>query len=109
MRHVVFLSKEELRPRFGYAVDSDRTVFVRRDLPRCVREFVLAHELYHLQDEAHWWVWREIKANVAGGLKQPLGFIVCILMSLAPYRLSYYWKRITGKDEYDGKNPHRSS
>ena len=99
MEKVIFLSKEELHPRFGYAVPSNRTVFVRRDLPRCVREFVSAHELYHLQDRAYWWVWREIKANIAGALKHPVGFMVCVLMSLAPYRLRYYWKRITGEDE----------
>ena len=99
MQKVIFLNKAELYPRFGYAVPSTGTVYVRRDLPRCVREFVLAHELYHLQDRAHWWVRREIKANIVGALRHPLGFIICILMSFAPYRLSYYWKRMIGDDE----------
>ena len=32
-------------------------------------------------------------------LFEPLGFIVCAMMSLAPYRLKYYWKRIIGEVE----------
>ena len=99
MQKVIFLSKEKLRPKFGCAVVSKRTVVVRRDLSRCLREFVLVHELYHLQDNAHWWVWRERKANIAAALKEPNGFIVCILMSLAAYLLSYYCERITGEDD----------
>ena len=99
MQKVIFLSKEELHPRYGYAAPFSGTVFVRRDLPRCVREFVLVHELYHPQDRTHWWVRREIKANIVGALRHPLGFIICILMSFAPYRLSYYWKRMIGDDE----------
>ena len=29
--------------------------------------------------------------------KHPIGFLVYILMSLAPFRLRYYWKRIISK------------
>ena len=29
--------------------------------------------------------------------KHPIGFMACVLMSLAPYRLKYYWQRIIGK------------
>jgi hypothetical protein len=95
MPEIICQTKKELYPRFGYA--SEQVAYVRGDLPNCVRKFVTEHELYHLRDDAKWWVWREIKANIAGALKHPLGFLGCVLMSLAPYRLRYYWKRIISK------------
>lgn len=79
---------------FGYAQLSEQIAYVREDLPKCVKNFVIVHELYHLRDRAQWWVWREIKANAAGGIKHPLGFTLCVLMSLTPHRLGYYWKRM---------------
>ena len=99
MAEIINLSKEKLHPRFGYAVPSKQVAYVRGDLPNCVRKFVTVHELYHLKDKFRWWVWREIKANTAGTIKHPIGFMVCVLMSLAPYRLWYYWRRIIGRDE----------
>jgi hypothetical protein len=99
MVKVLYCTKEQLYPRYGYAVRSKKVFYVRDDLPGFVKEFVTAHELYHLRDKAMWWVWREIKANTVGALKHPVGFVICALMSLAPYRLWYYWKRVTGKDE----------
>jgi hypothetical protein len=98
MPEIIYQTKKELHPRFGYALPSEQVAYVRGDLPNCVRKFVTAHELYHLRDKAQWWVWREIKANISGALKHPLGFLGCVLMSLAPYRLRYYWKRIISKD-----------
>ena len=98
MPEIIHLSKEELYPRFGYALPSRQRAYVREDLPRCVKNFVTLHELYHLQDQTSWWVAREIKANLAGARKHPIGFIVCLLMSFAPYRLKYYWRRIIGED-----------
>ena len=99
MPEIIYQTKKELYPRFGYTQPSEQIAYVRGDLPNCVRKFVTVHELYHLQDKAGWWVSREIKATIAGALKHPLGFIVCVLMSLAPYRLWYYWRRITRRDE----------
>ena len=99
MPEVFYCTKDQLYPRFGYAVPSKQVAYVRDDLPGLVKEFVTAHELYHLGDKTKWWVWREIKANTAGAFKHPMGFAICALMSLAPYRLWYYWKRISGKGE----------
>ena len=99
MTEIILSTKEKLYPRFGYSLPSKQIAYVRDDLPECVRKFVTAHELYHLRDKARWWVWREIKANIAGAFEHPIGFMVCVLMSLAPYRLRYYWKRFTGEDE----------
>ena len=99
MPEIFYCSKDLLYPRFGYAVPSQQVAYVRDDLPGFVKEFVSAHELYHLGDKTKWWVWREIKANIAGAFKHPMGFAICALMSLAPYRLLYYWKRISDKAE----------
>jgi hypothetical protein len=91
---VAYASKEELHPRFGYAVLEIQLAYVRRDLPGCVREFVREHELYHLGDKSRWWLWREIRANAAGALKHPLGFALCLFLSLTPSRLRYYAERV---------------
>ena len=99
MPEIVHLSKQAIHPRFGYAVPSEQKAFVREDLPRCVREFVTVHELYHLKDRAKWWVWKEVKANMAGALRHPVGFALCVVLSLAPARLHYYCKRAAGKEE----------
>ena len=99
MPKILYSSKNQLYPRFGCAFPSKQLAYVRDDLPGCVKKFVAVHELYHLGDKAKWWVWREIKANMAGAFKHPLGFALCALISLAPYRLWYYWQRITGRAE----------
>ena len=97
MPQITYVPREKLYPRFGYALPARQIAYVREDLPNPVKKFVTVHERYHLGDHAKWWVWREIRANIAGALKHPIGFMVCVLMSLAPYRLRYYWQRIVGK------------
>jgi hypothetical protein len=99
MAEIMYKSKEDLFPKFGYASRDRKTAYVREDLPACVRDFVALHELYHLKDKSTWWIWREIKANAHGALHRPLGFLLCVLMSLQPYRLRYYWDRLTGVEE----------
>ena len=94
MAEVILLNKERLHPRFGYAHPSKQMAYVRADLPKCVRAFVTFHELYHLKDKAKWRVWREVKATMYGGLRHPIGFLACLLMSLTPHRLGYYLGRI---------------
>jgi hypothetical protein len=99
MAEIMYQSKEDLFPKFGYASRDRKTAYVREDLPACVKDFVALHELYHLKDKSTWWIWREIKANAHGALHRPLGFLLCVLMSLQPYRLRYYWDRLTGVEE----------
>ena len=91
---VVYLPRAELDPRFGQADMAAQIAYVRQDLPGPVRRFVAAHEVYHLYDDAVWWIWREIKANVAAAWKHPLGFLLCACMSLSPSRLRFYLQRI---------------
>ncbi len=88
-----YVSKKKLYPAFGDTYNEKNIVFVRKDLPLAVKKFVKEHELYHLKDKSKNWVWREIKANVYGLFKHPFGFLLCVIMSLAPYRLRFYFKR----------------
>jgi hypothetical protein len=96
MPEVIYQTREDLYPRFGLALPDKQQVYVREDLPGCVKRFVINHELYHLVDKAQWWVLREVKATVHATMRHPIGFIACVLMSLAPYRLKYYGQRILG-------------
>lgn len=87
------VEKKALFPKFGHADVQNQIAYVRADLPESVKKFVFAHEIYHLSDKAKWWVWREIKANIAGAIKHPIGFIYCVIKSLAWYRLKFYYRR----------------
>jgi hypothetical protein len=97
MTGVIYRTKEELYSRFGLAQPDKQLVYVREDLPECVKRFVLNHELYYLKDKTQCWAWRELKATAYAGVRHTVGFFVCVLMSLAPYRLTYYGKRIRGR------------
>jgi len=94
MPEVIYQTREDLYPRFGLALPDRQQVYVRGDLSESVKQFVISHEVYHLSDKAEWWAWREIKASARAAIRHPLGFVVCVLMSLAPYRLRYYGQRI---------------
>ena len=91
---IFYVEKDSIYPAFGLAELKTNRIYIRKDLPTSVQKFVEDHELYHLTDDAKFWLWREIKANLAGALKHPWGFVVCSVMSLAPYRLKLYWDRI---------------
>jgi len=92
MANIKYVSKNKLYPKFGEAVKN--SVFIRNDLPSPVKKFVKEHELYHLEDNAKNWIWREIKANTSATIKHPLGFIITLVMSLQPYRLKFYIKKL---------------
>ena len=96
MPDVIFQTRDDLYPRFGLALPDIQQVYVREDVPGCVKRFVISHELYHLKDKAQWWVWREVKATAHAAIRHPRGFVACVLLSLAPYRLRYYVQRIRG-------------
>lgn len=89
---IEYVTKETLYPSFGMYY-SDGRIQIRNDLPSKVKDFVLAHELYHSTDKATHWIWREIKANIVAFMKHPLGGLITFFMSLAPYRLKYYYHR----------------
>lgn len=94
---VEFVDKEAIAPAFGYA--KNHTAFVRRDLRPAVKQFVLTHELYHLQDKAVWggWLGKEIRANISATMKHPLGFVQTVILSLKPDRIRFYIHRARRK------------
>ena len=90
---IIYVKKDDLYPLFGLAKDGK--AYVRDDLPGIVKEFVREHEIYHLNDcRTDAWCWRELRANLYAACKHPLGFLATSIMSIAPYRLAYYWQRI---------------
>lgn len=91
---IEYLPRAAMGPLFGFADPARQTVWIRDDLPRPVRAFVLEHERYHLNDRASWWVWREIKANAVGAKKHPWGFLQCLGLSCRRDRLQFYLDRI---------------
>ena len=91
---IVYCPGDSIWPAFGAADKKEQTVYVSRDLPEPVKKFVLRHELFHLRDLPGHWMWREIKANMAGAMRHPLGFYWCVMLSLQPYRMRYYLHRI---------------
>ena len=98
MSEVIYQTRENLYPRFGLALLGKGQVYVRKDLPECVKRFVISHELYHLRDKAQWPIWMEVKATIHAAMRHPTGFVACVSMSLAPNRLRYYWQRIRGRE-----------
>ena len=93
---ITYVPKQEIYPSFGLAY-KDGTIKIREDLPRCAKDFLLAHETYHTTDKETVWWKREIKANIVGFVAHPLGGIITAAMSLSPYRLRYYVKRFKDK------------
>jgi len=85
MPEVIYRTINDLHPRFGLGLPNKGQVSVREDLPEWVKRFVTTHELYHLKDKAQWWLLREVKANLHAAIRHPVGFVACVLMSLAPY------------------------
>ena len=98
MAKVIYQSKRKLYPAFGDSNIKKNTIYIRRDLPKIVKKFVKEHELYHLRDKSTNGFWREIKANVYGLFRRPIGFLICAFMSLAPYRLKFYFYRFRKRE-----------
>lgn len=87
---IIMVNKSQLSPAFGmyhYATD---TAEIRDDLPKSAEKFVIEHERGHSKGHG------EIMATLKAIPKHPFGFIITAFMSLAPYRLAYYWRRING-------------
>lgn len=88
---VIYVPKEELYPAFGLCTKTQ--IKIREDLPSLVKGFVWEHEQYHSTDKETNWIMREIKANLYAFVAEPIGGVMAIFMSLAPYRLKMYWNR----------------
>jgi hypothetical protein len=95
---VKYVPKENIYPYFGkaYPEFGNGTALVRSDLPKNVQDFVLRHEIYHLQDKTHKnIISREIHANLAPIPYSPMGFVETVFMTLTDKdRVNYYLKLI---------------
>jgi len=96
---IKYVSKKKLYPAFGLALKNGERIFIRRDLPKIVQKSVLEHEKFHILDyrrlkkknkKKQNVFWSEIKANVYGLSRQPLGAIVTLVLDLSPSRLKMY-------------------
>lgn len=98
MVKIKYVTKKALFPAFGLANFETKTVYIRKDLPKLAREFVLQHELYHIKDydsltkrkEGYSVFKGEIKANFFPFLKDPMGGIITLILSLNPKRIKFY-------------------
>ena len=95
---IKYVKKEKLHPYFGAVVFKNENIYIRKDLPKLVQRFLIEHEKFHLKDykrlkkkgKKDLIFWAEIKANVYGFIKQPLGAILTLIMSLSFSRLKLY-------------------
>lgn len=69
---------DQLKGYYGMAFPESRTIWLLASLPQEIVPFVLAHEKYHLDDKAKYWIWREIKANLYAAHRHPIGAMWCI-------------------------------
>lgn len=92
---IFLLPTEIMGDFFGYAIQGK--AFIRDNLPKSAEKFVIHHELYHLKDKRHWlgWIGSEMRANVAAGYREPLGFLTTIKLSLNKRRMAKYWELLT--------------
>ncbi len=97
--YIKYVPKEKLAPAFWYCYE-DWYIEVRDDLPPRVKKFVRSHELYHHSDTSEWWwwIWREVRANLFPGLKDPIWLLATIYATLTTKeRIDFYFDRIKGK------------
>lgn len=98
MSHKVkYVTKAEIYPAFGCAVDG--VALIRKDLKPAIKDFVLVHEMYHLNDTFHWGGWwgKEVRANVVAACKHPLGFLQAVFASINRDRIKFYIERFRKK------------
>ena len=95
---ILFVAKEQIKPYFGLAKNEFgvKMALVRKDLSDNVKDFVMKHEIYHLQDTEHQGFFsREFNANLAGAYYEPAGFFKTIWLTLINLeRIRYYFSRI---------------
>ena len=92
---VRYVPKEAIFPAYGY--NGSGMAIVREDLPPRIKNFVLAHERFHLQYTDKWfgWLGRELRANFFAGLSDPMGFAATAWSSVTDTdRINFYLERV---------------
>ena len=99
---VLYVPKNDMAPgAYGFCSYRDRVILIRDDLSLCIKRFVLAHERQHERDYTlnvtdQNQLWLEIKANVVGLYREPIGAVACLFKTIFSLeRWAFYWRRIT--------------
>ena len=90
-----YITKSEMTDKFGknyfglteHFAEQPAKVYIRNDLPKCVQQSVLGHEMQHVKDGLGGPEW---KAWIAGFKASPRGWVLGVLMSLTLSRLKMY-------------------
>jgi len=85
MKYDVFYVKKDELPKgaYGLTVYSLKSIFIREDLPSCVKKSILSHERQHEKDYRRGFnlFYNELRGNIAG-MRHPIGFITCVIMTI---------------------------
>lgn len=87
MKYNLFYVKKKEMPTglYGFCNYTQKTIYIRKDLPKCVRKSVLSHERQHEKDwennRGYGTFVTELRGNLAG-MKHPIGFITTVIMSI---------------------------
>ena len=97
------VGKSNLGPLFGNALvikskhGQIGKIKIKKGLPSKVRRFIEEHEKYHIKDwkSKSSWIISEMKANLAAGVKEPLGFLHTTFLTITDSsRRNYYLKKL---------------
>ena len=97
---ILYVDKSELeKGQFGVCTlrgGVPISIKIRKDLPQCVKDFLLSHEELHGDDilNNEGLMEKELESTWGGFIRHPLGAILTALMSLSPGRLKYYYQRL---------------
>jgi len=82
--NVFYVEKNDLpKGAYGLTRYSLKAIYIREDLPSCVKKSILAHERQHEKDYRRGFnlFIRELRGNIAG-MRHPIGFITCVIMTI---------------------------
>lgn len=93
---VRFIKAETMKLNGSLGHHVNGIVFVRAGLPNRVSRFVINHEIYHINDSRRWggWLGGELRSNIACGLRDPIGLLVTVSISLNRERIGVYWRSL---------------
>jgi len=93
---VKIVPHKKLWPYLGYC-HKNGTIEISDALDSDEQNFVLDHELYHLDDKTKWWVWREVRANVYAARREPMGFLKVVWRTINDYKRIIRYLREKGQ------------
>lgn len=87
-----YVKKNELFPALGYYHKKTNQIFIRKDLPKYVKRFVLEHEKQHYKG-----IKNEYKATLNAFLNCPISYIITLMYNtISLYRIVFKIKQHLG-------------